>query len=115
MRQRISLQWYPINVDRTRIEALQQLLAQDPSNTLARYGLAMEYVRAGELAHALAEFEALLAFDPAYSAAYFHSGQTLAKLGRLEEARDTFRRGVAVTKDPHARSELQAALDVLGG
>jgi tetratricopeptide (TPR) repeat protein len=75
----------------------------------------MEYVRAGELARALAEFEALLAFDPAYSAAYFHSGQTLSKLGRLEEARDTFRRGVAVTKDPHALSELQAALDVLGG
>ena len=106
---------YPIRVDRTRIEALQQLLAQDPSNTLARYGLAMEYVRAGELARALPEFEALLASDPAYSAAYFHGGQTLEKLGRLEEARDTFRRGVAVTKDPHARSELQAALDVLGG
>jgi tetratricopeptide (TPR) repeat protein len=106
---------YPISVDRTRIEALQQLLAQDPSNTLARYGLAMEYVRAGELARALHEFEALLASDPAYSAAYFHGGQALAKLGRLEEARDTFRRGVAVTKDPHARSELQAALDVLGG
>jgi tetratricopeptide (TPR) repeat protein len=106
---------YPILLDRTRIEALQQLLVQDPSNTLARYGLAMEYVRAGELARALPEFEALLASDPGYSAAYFHGGQTLEKLGRLEEARDTYRRGVAVTKDPHARSELQAALDLMGG
>jgi len=102
-------------VDQTRIEALQQLLAQHPSNTLARYGLAMAYVGAGELARALPEFEALMAADPAYSAAYFHGGQTLEKLGRLEEARDTFRRGVAVTKDPHARGELQAALDLLGG
>src|SRR5437870_12634293 len=106
---------YPIRLDRTRIEALQQLLTQNPSNTLARYGLAMEYVKAGELARALPEVEALLASDPAYSAAYFHGGQTLATLGRLEEARDTFRRGVAVTQDPRARSELQAALDVLGG
>jgi tetratricopeptide (TPR) repeat protein len=102
-------------LDITRIEVLQQLLAQDPSNIFARYGLAMEYVKQGELARALPEFEALLASDPGYSAAYFHGGQTLEKLGRLDEARDTYRRGVAVTKDPHARSELQAALDILGG
>jgi Tfp pilus assembly protein PilF len=101
-------------LDTTRIDVLQQLLAQDPSNTFARYGLAMEYVREGELARALPEFEALLASDPGYSAAYFHSGQTLEKLGRLDEARETYRRGVAVTKDAHARSELQAALDILG-
>jgi Tfp pilus assembly protein PilF len=75
----------------------------------------MEYVKEGELARALPEFEALLASDSSYSAAYFHGGQTLEKLGRLDEARDTYRRGIAVTKDPHARSELQAALDILGG
>ena len=91
------------------------MLAQDPSSTFARYGLAMECVKAGELASAVAEFETLLAGDPSYSAAYFHGGQTLEKLGRLDEARDAYRRGIAATHDPHARSELQAALDILGG
>ena len=94
---------------------MQQLLAQNPSSAFARYGLAMEYVKAGELARAVTEFEALLAADPAYSAAYFHGGQTLEKLGRLDEARDVYRRGMAATRDPHARSELEAALDILGG
>ena len=73
----------------------------------------MEYVNTGELALAVTEFEALLAADPGYSAAYFHGGQTLEKLGQLNQARDLYRKGITATGDPHARSELQAALDIL--
>jgi tetratricopeptide (TPR) repeat protein len=98
-----------------RIEVLKQLLDQNPSNTFARYGLAMEYVKSGDFAHAMDEFAAIIATDPAYAAAYFHGGQALEKLGRLDEARDYYRRGVANARDGHARSELQAALDILGG
>lgn len=74
----------------------------------------MEYVKAGEWAQAVPQFEAVLKTDPAYSAAYFHGGQTLEKLGRLEEARDLYRRGIAATRDPHARGELEGALAILG-
>jgi hypothetical protein len=35
-------------------------------------------------------------------------------LGRADEARDFYRRGAAATRDPHARAELEAALDILG-
>jgi tetratricopeptide (TPR) repeat protein len=98
----------------SRIDILKQMLAADPANTFARYGLAMERVKSGDLSGAVAEFETLLASAPDYSAAYFHGGQTLEKLGRLDEARDFYRRGVAATRDPHALSELQAALDILG-
>lgn len=94
---------------------LKQLLEQDPANTFVRYGLAMEYVKAGSYDSAVGEFEAILARDPTYAAAYFHGGQTLEKLGKLDEARDLYRRGVQVARDPHARGELQAALDILGG
>jgi tetratricopeptide (TPR) repeat protein len=93
---------------------LKQLLAQDPNSAFARYGLAMEYVKSGSLEQAVQEFEAILGADPAYSAAYFHGGQTLEKLGKLDEARDFYRRGISATRDPHARSEMQAALDILG-
>ena len=79
-----------------------------------RYGLAMEYVKAGELQRAIEEFSAILANDPTYSAAYFHGGQALEKLGRIEDARDYYRRGIEHSRDPHARSELEAALDILG-
>jgi tetratricopeptide (TPR) repeat protein len=101
-------------LETSRLEVLEQMLAQQPENTFARYGLAMEHVRLGQLAQGVHEFEILLAREPAYSAAYFHGGQTLEKLGEIDQARDWYRRGVAVTRDPHARSELQAALDILG-
>jgi tetratricopeptide (TPR) repeat protein len=98
----------------SRIEILQQLLAQSPTNSFARYGLAMEYVKSGDLEAGVREFAVILEGDPAYSAAYFHGGQTLEKLGRIDDARDYYRRGLAATRDPHARSELQASLDILG-
>jgi tetratricopeptide (TPR) repeat protein len=97
-----------------RIEVLKQLVEQNPHSTFARYGLAMEYSNAGDLEKAVEEFAGVMTTDPGYSAAYFHGGQALEKLGRLEEARDWYRRGVAHTHDPHARAELQAALDILG-
>lgn len=94
---------------------LKQLLERDPASTFARYGLAMEYVKAGQLEAGVAEFETILAADPGYSAAYFHGGQALEKLGDLDKAREFYARGVQATADPHARAELQTALDILGG
>jgi tetratricopeptide (TPR) repeat protein len=90
------------------------MAAQNPANTFARYGLAMELVKAGDLEGAVQEFAEVRKIDPLYSAAYFHGGQTLEKLGRLDDAREVYKAGVAQTRDPHARGELQAALDILG-
>jgi tetratricopeptide (TPR) repeat protein len=98
----------------SRIEQLQQLLAQDPGSSFARYGLALAYVQEGDLEKAVAEFAVLLKNDPNYAAGYYHGGQTFEKMGRLDEARDYYRRGLDVVRDPHARGELQAALDILG-
>jgi tetratricopeptide (TPR) repeat protein len=100
----------------TRFEILQNMVAQDPTNNMARYGLAMEYKNQGEFARAVEEFRALLAINPNYAAAYFHGGQALEKAGLLEEARGMYQQGVDVTTrtgDAHTRSELQAALDML--
>jgi len=97
-----------------RLDTLRRLVADNPANTFARYGLAMERVRSGDLDGAVQEFEAVIVTDPKYSAAYYHGGQALEKLGELDRARDLYRRGIAATRDPHALSELQAALDILG-
>jgi hypothetical protein len=35
-------------------------------------------------------------------------------MGKFDEARDFYRRGIATSKDPHALSELEAALSILG-
>jgi len=80
--------------------------------------LAMETVNLGDLEGAARIFEELLSRDPDYGAAYFHGGQTCEKLGRIDAARDLYRRGIEATSrngDSHTRSELQGALDMLGG
>jgi len=96
---------------------LKNMVAQNPQDNFARYGLAMEYGNTGNLEQAAEEYRALLAVNPNYSAAYYHGGQTLQKLGRAEDARALYREGIEATTrigDLHARSEIQAALDLLG-
>ncbi len=99
-----------------RVEILKEMLAQDTNNSFARYGLAMEYAKSGELESAVQEFEKLLAADETYVAAYFHSGQALEKLGRLDDARATYEKGIEASTrkgDLHTRSEIEAALNLL--
>jgi tetratricopeptide (TPR) repeat protein len=101
----------------TRLEMLKDMVAKSPADAFLRYGLATEYANAGELEEAINEFRELLAANPDYAAGYFHGGRTLEKLGRLEEAREIYEKGIEVTTrtgDGHTRSELQAALDILG-
>ncbi len=100
-----------------RIEILKSMVEQNPGDAFGRYGLAMEYVNSGDLAAAAQQFEALLEHNPNYAAGYFHGGQTLEKMGRTDDARQLYRRGIEVTKqtgDGHTRSELEGALALLG-
>ncbi len=101
-----------------RVETLKSLAAQNPRDTFTRYALAMEYTRAGEFAEAVEQFRALLGVDPDYAYAYYHGAQALEKLGRREEARHLYRDGIQAAQrkgDAHARSELEAALELLEG
>jgi Tfp pilus assembly protein PilF len=100
-----------------RLEILQSMLERNPADGFSRYGLAMEYVNSGHLLTAVDEFVKLLEHNPNYAAAYFHGGQTLEKLGRIDDARGLYRKGIEVTSgicDDHTRSELQGALEALG-
>jgi tetratricopeptide (TPR) repeat protein len=98
------------------MEILKNMLAQNPRDSFARYGLAMEHANQGNLEQAIAEYRVLLEHNPDYAAAYFHGGQALEKLGRIDEARDMYAKGIETTSrtgDQHTKSELQAALDML--
>jgi len=99
-----------------RMEILLSMVAKNPQDSFARYGLAMEYANTGDLERAVAEYRTLIGFNADYAAAYFHGGQALEKLGRMDEARDIYEKGIETatrTGDQHTRSELQAALDML--
>ena len=99
-----------------RIAALKELLAANPTNAFARYGLAMEYSKSGDVAGALAEFTTILQHHPDYVPAYQMAGQTLMDAGRTSEARKMFEDGIAAARrsgNQHAASEMQGMLDVL--
>jgi predicted Zn-dependent protease len=96
-----------------KLAGLKEILALDPKNSFARYGIAMELAGRGETDAALAEFELLLKNDPEYTAGYFMAAQTLAAAGRKQEAIDRLRTGIgcaARAGNSHALSEMQAML-----
>lgn len=99
-----------------KIAGLKEILALDPRNSFARYGIAMELTNRGEVDAALKEFDVLIEQSPDYVAAYFMSAQTLAKVGRNPEAIEKLKAGIACaarTGNRHALSEMQTMLDEL--
>jgi predicted Zn-dependent protease len=101
-----------------KIEQLQEILALDPRNSFARYGIAMEHARLGDVTAAISEFDRLLENDPDYTAGYFMAAQTLAGADRKPEAVERLKAGIgcaARAGNSHALSEMQGMLDELGG
>src|SRR5947208_15130325 len=100
----------------SRIDALLGFIQQKPQDPFPRYALALEYKNAGRLDEARETFDALMTAHPSYTAAYLHAGNTLVALGRREDARAVYLRGVdacARGGDSHARGELEGALAAL--
>jgi predicted Zn-dependent protease len=96
-----------------RLEMLKEHLAEYPNDPFGRYGLAMEYANSGENETALSEFATLLMDNPDYTAGYFMAAQTLAKVGKTEEAREMLTRGIVSaerTNNAHAKSEMEGML-----
>lgn len=96
-----------------RLAMLNDILAQNPNDPFARYGLALEYSNQGNIDTALAEFGKLLSSNPDYTPGYFMAAQTLAKADRNEEARKMLTDGIASAKragNAHAQSEMEAML-----
>jgi predicted Zn-dependent protease len=94
-----------------KIAALSEILQLDPTNAFARYGLAMEHLNQGHTDTALIEFDTLIQHNPDYVPGYQMSAQTLAKLGRTEEALDRLHNGIAAanrTGNQHALAEMDA-------
>lgn len=99
-----------------RIASLAEILSQNPNDAFARYGLAMEYSKAGDVERALEEFGKLLAAHPDYTAGYFMAAQSLVNANRTDEAKKMLVDGIASarrTGNQHAQSEMTALLDEL--
>lgn len=99
-----------------KIAMLTDILAQNPNDAFARYGLAMEQANLGNSAAALEEFGKLTTAHPDYTAGYQMAAQLLLKLGRQQEAEQQLQAGVAAaqrTGNSLALNEMSAMLDDL--
>jgi tetratricopeptide (TPR) repeat protein len=100
-----------------RIALLTEVLAANPEDSFARYGLAMEYSKLGQIEPALQEFKTLTEKNADYSAAYFMAAQALANASRTDEAKRWLVDGISAarrTGNTHAQSEMTAMLEEIG-
>jgi hypothetical protein len=94
---------------------IEALLADDPADPFLRYGLAMEYVSAGDDAVG-ADHLVRLAAEANYVPAFLQAGQVLARLNRYTEACDVLRQGIVAAKqqgNSHAEGEMAGLLSSL--
>ncbi len=100
----------------SRLNQLLAMLATEPNDSFVRYGVAMEYARANRHEDALKEFETLVQRDPKYVAGYFMAGRSCEALGRGDDARRQYERGIhmaRLTGDEHAAAEMSEAMAAL--
>jgi len=96
-----------------RLKVLRSFVAQKPGDPFPRYALAMELKSVGDLQAAWEGFEALIAEQPDYIACYTPAGDVLTALGRPEDARAVYRKGIeacARKGDAHIQANLEEAL-----
>lgn len=100
-----------------RLAFLEQTTRAGSKDSMAWYGLAMEYRNRARHAEALQAFETLRANDPDYVPMYLMCGGMLEGMGRLDDARAWLEAGIGAARkkrDDHALGELNAALAALG-
>lgn len=99
--------------DRSRLERIESLLAEDPQDTFLRYGRALELEKHAEHSASLAAFHELMSDAPPYVPAYFMAAQQLARLGRSSEAASILREGIEQARlqgNTHAAGEMSEFL-----
>jgi predicted Zn-dependent protease len=80
-----------------RIEPLKKVLAIDPNDDVAWFGLGKAYLEDGNFEEAAKALQQCITVKPTYSAAYFALAQSLHKLGRIDECRAVCTIGINIS------------------
>ena len=80
-----------------RIELLKRVLAIEPTDDVAWFGLGKAYMEDGNFEEAAKALQQCITVKPTYSAAYFALAQSLHKLNRLDECRTVIATGIEVS------------------
>lgn len=99
-----------------KLETFRQMVARQPDNALARFGLANEALKAGLFEEARENLEAYLARHDDEGNAFGRLAEALAQLGRTADARDALRRGISASNrfgHPSMAAEFEARIEEL--
>ena len=80
-----------------RIEPLKRVLAIEPTDDVAWFGLGKAYMEDGNFEEAAKALQQCITVKPTYSAAYYALAQSLHKLGRIDECREVSVTGIDVS------------------
>ena len=100
----------------SRIESLKALIEKNPNNPLGRYGLANEYFKMEMYEEAVEELNAYLKLKDDEGAAYRMLGEALLKLGKKEEAKEAYRKGIEAAErhgHPGMAEEFEDTLELI--
>lgn len=81
-----------------RIEPLKRVLALEPDDDVAWFGLGKAYMDDRNWAEAAEALERCIAVKPTYSAAYFALAESLKTLNRLDRCREVCATGIDVSR-----------------
>jgi predicted Zn-dependent protease len=98
----------------TRIEVFKQMLESDPSNSTVLFGLANEYLKSEQFHEAADVLEKYLRAADDEGAAYGMLAKAYERLGRAEDARAAYEKGIVVAErhnHPSMASEYRMVLD----
>ena len=100
----------------SKIENLKALVEKNPDNPLGRYGLANEYLKLEMYEEAIEQIEAYLKLKDDQGAVYRMLGEALLKLGRKEEAKEAYKKGIEVAHrhgHPGMAAEFEETLELI--
>ena len=101
-----------------RLETMRAMVAKNPTNALARFGLANEALKAQLYEEAAEHLRIYLASHEDEGNGYGRLAEALIKLDRIDEARRALRDGIDASRrfgHPGMVNEFEARLDELEG
>lgn len=103
-------------MNKNNIKQLLQALKKNPSDSFAKFALALELMKSDEVSKAKVLFESILEQDPGYLGVYYHLGKLYEQQQLFSKAIELYRKGLALAQQQGQKrtyTELEEAIENL--
>lgn len=103
-------------MNKNNIKHLLQALKKNPSDSFAKFALALELMKSDEVSKAKVLFESILEQDPGYLGVYYHLGKLYEHQQLFSKAIELYHKGLALAQKQGQKrtyTELEEAIENL--